>query len=108
MNKLIIIPLLIAQITAFAQQNIASSTITKFSNTDLSMVQNSKDLSKSIFASTKGPKEQLQMLLLWAGKFLQVDAERFFAGGYSLATDESIKQRKGLCDEYANIVSELL
>lgn len=106
MNKLIIIPLLIAQITAYAQQNIISSTITRFSNTDFSIVRDSKDLSKSISTSTKDQKEQLQMLLLWADKFLRVDAERFFTGGYPLTTDESIKQRKGLCDEYANIVSE--
>lgn len=46
------------------------------------------------------------MLLLWADKFLQVDTNRFFAGGYPLKTDESIEKRTGLCDEYANIVAE--
>ncbi|WP_177230563.1 transglutaminase domain-containing protein [Chitinophaga sp. CF118] len=106
MNKLLIIPLLILQITAYAQQEISSPTITKFSNTDFSVVQNAKDLSRTISVLTKEPKEQLQMLLLWADNFLQVDSDRFLTGGYPLTTDESIKQRKGLCDEYANIVTE--
>jgi hypothetical protein len=106
MNKLIIVLLLIVQATAYAQQDLPSSAIAKFSNIDFSTVRNSKELSEAIAASTKDPKEQLQILLLWADKFLRVDAHRFFEGGYPFTTDESIKKRTGLCDEYANIVAE--
>lgn len=106
MNKLILVFLLIAHVTVYAQQGISSSTIDKFSDKDFSSVRNSKDLSGIISASTKDPKEQLQMLLLWADKFLQVDTARFFTGGYPLTTDESIAKRRGVCDEYTNIVAE--
>jgi len=106
MNKLIIVLLLIVQSAAYAQGDIASSAIDRFSAMDFSTVRNSKELSGTIAASTKDPKEQLQMLLLWADKFLQVDANRFFDGGFPLTTDESIEKKTGLCDEYANIVAE--
>lgn len=105
MNKLIVVLLLIAHVTARAQQGITASAIAKFSKTDFSIIRNSKDLSGTIAASTKDPKEQLQMLLLWADKFLQVDTSRFFTGGYPLTTEESIAKRTGLCDEYTNIVA---
>lgn len=106
MNKLIVLLLLIAHVTVHAQEGIAVSTIAKFSKTDFLTIRNSKDLSGTISSSTKDPKEQLQLLLLWADKFLQVDTSRFFSGGYPLTTEESIQKRTGLCDEYANIVAE--
>jgi len=106
MNKWIVVLLLIAHVTVYAQQGMPASTIEKFSKTDYSTVRNSKELSGAISAITKTPKEQLQMLLLWADKFLQVDTSRFFSGGYPLTTEESIQKRTGLCDEYANIVAE--
>ena len=106
MNKLIVVFLLLAHVTVYAQQGITISAIAKFSKADFSTIRNSKDLSGAISASTKDPQEQLQMLLLWADKFLQVDTSRFFSGGYPLTTDESIQKGIGLCDEYANIVTE--
>jgi Transglutaminase-like superfamily len=106
MNKWIVLLLLIAYAPVYAQQGIPLSTIEKFSKTDCSTIRNSKELSGVISAVTKDPKEQLQMLLLWADKFLQVDTSRFFSGGYPLTTAESIQKRTGLCDEYANIVAE--
>jgi hypothetical protein len=106
MNKLVVLLLLIAHVTGYAQQGLTLSTIEKFSKTDFSTIRNSRELSGAISVSTKDPKEQLQLLLLWADKFLQVDTSRFFSGGYPLTTDESIQKRIGLCDEYANIVAE--
>ncbi|WP_298741797.1 transglutaminase domain-containing protein [uncultured Chitinophaga sp.] len=106
MNKLTTLLLLFAHITVSAQQGIPLSTITKFAATTFPAVRNSKDLSGAIAPSTKDPREQLQLLLLWADKYLQVDTDRFFSGGYPLTTDESIEKKIGLCDEYANIVTE--
>lgn len=56
--------------------------------------------------TTTNPKEELEILLLWAEKYMNPDIQRFSNGGVTLETNESIKKQTGLCDEYCNILNE--
>lgn len=76
----------------------------KFNDKDLSSIKSVQELGSAINLITTNQKEQLELLLLWAGKYMQVDSVRFFGGGNPLSVDESIREKIGLCDEFSNIV----
>jgi len=78
----------------------------KFDALDFSSTRNVAQLSAQLSTATTDNKEKLELLLLWADKYMSVDTNRFFNGGFPISTNESIQQGKGLCDEYTNIVQD--
>jgi transglutaminase-like putative cysteine protease len=91
---------------ADTMQNIRASTQEKFLH--MKDIQSSSliDLAKNIITLTPDKKEQLQILLLWSYHNMKADSSRFFTGGNPLTTEEAFRLRRGLCDEYSNMVSE--
>jgi hypothetical protein len=83
----------------------SEEVIKKFDDHNFSSVKTVEELASAISAITPNQKEQLELLLLWADRYMQVDSARFFNGGYSLPVNESIRKKVGLCDEFSNIFS---
>ncbi len=91
---------------ADTMQNVDITTSDKFTKIQKVNISGIRDLAKEIIPITSNRKEQLQMLLLWSYYNMKPDSIRFFNGGDPLTTEESIVERKGLCEEYSNIVDE--